>query len=78
MAIRYVLEYWEYERGWGSRLDSTKYLPATNRGKQEAIRLRDKFNARNTETLAPDWYMVCKGPELREVDLLTLKKRIGS
>lgn len=48
----------EYERGWGSRLDETKYFD----NKPEADAFVKKFNSRNIQPTAPDWYMVAQGP----------------
>ena len=43
----------EYERGWGQReAGSTEYYTT----KEEAKARADKFNERNTEKYAPDWY----------------------
>lgn len=47
---------WEYERGWGSRLDDTLYFNT----KEEALAYAAKFNAKNTAATAPDWYMVAE------------------
>ena len=44
----------EYERGWGARLDETKYFNSEKDAKEFCA----KFNARNTAASAPDWYMV--------------------
>ena len=44
----------EHERGWGSRVDGIKYFD----NEQEARDYCTKFNSRNTEKVAPDWYMV--------------------
>lgn len=47
---------WEYERGWGSRLDDTLYFDT----KEEAVAYAVQFNAKNTAKSAPDWYMVAE------------------
>lgn len=44
----------EYERGWGSKIDETLYFD----NEEEAREYVNKFNARNTATTVPDWYMV--------------------
>lgn len=48
----------EYERGWGSRLDSTEKFDTYDK----AIEFKSKFNAENNLIEAPDWYMVAIGP----------------
>lgn len=47
---------WEYERGWGSRLDDTLYFDT----KEEAEAYCKDFNKDNTAAVAPDWYMVAR------------------
>lgn len=59
----YVVCIYEYERGWGSRLDGSR-LFAT---KPEALAYVDEFNSKNTDTVVPDWYMVAEYVGLREV-----------
>lgn len=44
----------EYERGWGSKVDEIKYFD----NEVEAKQFCKEFNARNTELIAPDWYMI--------------------
>jgi hypothetical protein len=44
----------EYERGWGSKVDETLYFD----NEAEARQYCKDFNAKNTETQVPDWYMV--------------------
>jgi hypothetical protein len=46
----------EYERGWGSKVDDVVYFD----NKAEAVKYCEDFNARNTETAVPDWYMVAE------------------
>ena len=43
----------ESERGWGSKVDETKYFD----NEIEAKAFVDKYNAQNTADTAPDWYM---------------------
>lgn len=47
---------WEYERGWGSKIDSVEGFDS----KEEADKFIEKFNSKNTEEVTPDWYMVAK------------------
>jgi len=46
----------EYERGWGSSLDSTKEFDTI----EEADEFVEKYNSKNTATEVPDWYMVAQ------------------
>lgn len=46
----------EYERGWGSRVDEVREF-ATEEERDEFI---TRFNAKNTEQSAPDWYMIAE------------------
>lgn len=48
----------EYESGWGSRIDDVKSFAT----KAEAEEFVTKFNANNTETVVPDWYIVAECP----------------
>ncbi len=48
----------ERERGWGSKIDETKYFD----NKPEAEKFVRKYNSRNTASVAPDWYMQAEGP----------------
>lgn len=48
----------EYERGWGSRIVETLYFDTEKEAKDYVT----KFNAKNTETSAPDWYMIANDP----------------
>lgn len=53
---KFKVDYWEYERGWGSKVDSTKEFDTL----ELAVDAINKFNASNTEEETPDWYMVAK------------------
>ena len=52
-VIKYVVYIMEYERGWGSRIDETRYFD-TEEERDEFMR---EFNKPNTEPSAPDWYI---------------------
>lgn len=47
----YRVDLIEYERGWGSKLDETLYF-------DNEAEARKDFNSKNTDLLAPDWYMI--------------------
>lgn len=47
---------WEYERGWGSRIDEVKEFGT----KEEAEQYVLEFNSSNTAEVVPDWYMVAE------------------
>jgi hypothetical protein len=44
----------EYERGWGSKIDSILYFD----NEAEAREYVSTFNAKNTSKEVPDWYMI--------------------
>lgn len=47
---------WEYERGWGSKIDDWMVCQSV----EDALNFKQEFNSKNTESSAPDWYMICK------------------
>lgn len=49
----YRVDIIESERGWGQKIDETKYFD----NEQEARDFCDKFNSKNPPGPAPDWYM---------------------
>jgi hypothetical protein len=52
--VGYRVDLIEYERGWGSKIDDTLYFD----NEEEAREYVKKFNAKNTEKVVPDWYMI--------------------
>ena len=52
--VGYRVDLIEYERGWGSKVDETLYFD----NEDEAREYVKTFNARNTATTVPDWYMI--------------------
>lgn len=64
MNAKYKVEIWEFERGWGRRLEGVHYFDAL----VDARSFQDRFNARNTEASAPDWYMQADDPVLVDMD----------
>lgn len=44
----------EYERGWGSKVESIEYFDNDEDAKARV----SEFNSHNTATEAPDWYIV--------------------
>jgi hypothetical protein len=52
--VGYRVDLIEYERGWGSKIDETLYFD----NEEEARKYCEDFNAKNTATTVPDWYMV--------------------
>lgn len=52
--VGYRVDLIEYERGWGSKVDDTLYFD----NEEEAREYVKTFNARNTATTVPDWYMI--------------------
>lgn len=52
--VGYRVDLIEYERGWGSKIDETLYFD----NEEEAREYCREFNAKNTATQVPDWYMI--------------------
>ena len=52
--VGYRVDLIEYERGWGSKIDETIYFD----NEAEARQYCKDFNAKNTATTVPDWYMI--------------------
>ena len=52
--VGYRVDLIEYERGWGSKIDDTLYFD----NEAEAREYVRAFNAKNTATVVPDWYMI--------------------
>lgn len=50
----WFVDVYEYERGWGNKLDDTYEFPT----KEEADAYVASTNARNQPGPAPDWYMM--------------------
>lgn len=61
--IAHVVNVYEYERGWGSRLDDTIEFPT----KEAAKAYVKNFNASNVEDVVPDWYMIAEYVGIKEV-----------
>ena len=55
-VFKFKVNIWEYERGWGSRIDERKEFDT----KEEAEDFIVKYNSKNTEEVVPDWYMIAK------------------
>jgi hypothetical protein len=54
--VAYRVDLVEHERGWGSKIDESLYFD----NEDEARNYVQTFNTRNTDPLAPDWYMVAE------------------
>ena len=52
--VGYRVDLIEYERGWGSKVDGFIYFD----NETEAREYVKNFNAKNTEKVVPDWYMI--------------------
>lgn len=52
--FKYQVDMWEYERGWGVRVDYSLYFAS----KDSALEYIDWYNDRyNSDKYVPDWYM---------------------
>lgn len=54
----YRVDIIEAERGWGRKIDETKYFD----NYAEADAFVEKYNSTNPPGPAPDWYMQAEGP----------------
>ena len=54
--IAYQVDLVEHDRFLGSKIDETLYFDNEDQARFYA----ETFNARNTETTVPDWYMVAE------------------
>ena len=46
----------ESERGWGQKVDETRYFDT----REEAEAFYKKYNANNNAAVVPDWYMYAR------------------
>lgn len=53
-TFKFKVKIEEYERGWGSKIDEIKEFDTV----EQANDFIKEFNKKNTDTVAPDWYMV--------------------
>ena len=56
---------WEFERGWGSKIDDWMICLSVD----DAKKFVAEFNAKNRETKVPDWYMVADAEAIKPIDL---------
>jgi hypothetical protein len=57
--VIYTAVVWESERGWGRKVDETREFK-TEGARDKFI---EKFNSKNNEPVAPDWYMFAERGE---------------
>lgn len=69
-VLQYKVQTWEFERGWGSRPDFAEYFDE----KEDAMKWKNEFNSKNTEDVAPDWYMIAYDPVVVDVEVSKLAK----
>ena len=53
LQAAYRVDIIESERGWGQKVDETKYFDS----EQEAREFVKKYNAKNALPYVPDWYI---------------------
>lgn len=53
---KYEVDLIESERGWGQRVDETRYFDT----EQEAKEFVTEYNKQNDATTVPDWYMYAR------------------
>ena len=54
--VGYRVDLIEFERGWGSKIDETRYFD----NEAEARAYVKHFNSENTAAVVPDWYMIAE------------------
>lgn len=64
MNAKYEVYIIESERGWGQRVDETKHFET----KELADTFVKNYNAKNTASMVPDWYMYATEPKLVDLD----------
>jgi hypothetical protein len=64
MNAKYAVDIIESERGWGQRVDETKYFD----DKVTAEQFVEKYNAKNNLPAVPDWYDYASQPYLVDLD----------
>jgi hypothetical protein len=65
--FKFQVALWEYERGWGSKLDEVKSFDTY----EEAELYRMAFNAQNDEDEVPDWYMIAERHNYKQTENIT-------
>ena len=55
---RYRVDIIESERGWGSKIDETKYFDNEPEAKKFVKEYNDKYNPPSAHV--PDWYMIAE------------------
>ena len=53
----YAVDLYEYERGWGSRLDETIYFDTEEEARTWALNYNEKHN---NLPYVPDWYILAE------------------
>lgn len=56
--MRFRVDIIESERGWGQKIDETKYFDDAT----EAYKFVEDFNSKNNLPYVPDWYMYATAP----------------
>jgi len=62
MSKKFKVYVIESERGWGQRIDETRFFDT----KEEAVEFVKDFNSHNTDDVVPDWYMRAELVELND------------
>jgi hypothetical protein len=63
--FRYRVDVWEYERGWGSKLDSQVDFVT----KEDAYKYMWSVNKDNTAKEVPDYYVTAREPRLIDLTI---------
>jgi hypothetical protein len=63
IEVRYRVDLIESERGWGSKIDETRYFDDL----KVAEDFVTDFNSQNDKNYVPDWYMYATEPVMEPV-----------
>lgn len=63
VTVKFKVELWESERGWGQRLDEVREFDDA----QKALDFYREFNTENDKDEVPAWYMFAKKPVMVEI-----------
>lgn len=64
MNVKYCVDVWESERGWGRNLIESLFFDT----KDAAVKYANDVNSKNTEDVVPDYYIYATDPYLVDLD----------
>lgn len=64
MNVKYRVDVWESERGWGRNIIESLYFD----NKSDANKYATSVNSKNNESVVPDYYIYATDPYLVDLD----------